>query len=126
MTATAHLTRHHDVGLIELDNPPVNALSLGVRQGLGEQLAAALADPTLVAIVLAGAGRRFCGGADLREFNTPASSQPPNSRDLRVLMERSTKPIVAASSTRSCPTWACSTYIRFETACRIPQISRLG
>jgi 3-hydroxyacyl-CoA dehydrogenase len=96
MTATAHLTRHDDVGLIELDNPPVNALSLGVRQGLGERLAAALADPTLVAILLAGAGRMFCGGADLREFNTPASSQPPNSRDLRGLMERSTKPIVAA------------------------------
>ena len=96
MAATARLIRHGDVGVIELDNPPVNALALGLRQGLAASLEAALADPSLAAIVMTGAGRMFCGGADLREFNTPASAQPPNTRDLRRLMERSTKPIVAA------------------------------
>jgi 3-hydroxyacyl-CoA dehydrogenase len=96
MTATARLIRHDDVGLIELDNPPVNALALGLRQGLEAALSEALADPSIVAIVLAGAGRLFCGGADLREFNTPASAAPPTTTDLRARMEAAPKPLVAA------------------------------
>ncbi|MFN9772111.1 MAG: 3-hydroxyacyl-CoA dehydrogenase NAD-binding domain-containing protein [Burkholderiales bacterium] len=96
MTATARLIRHDDVGVIELDNPPVNALALGLRAGLSAALDAALADPSIVAIVLAGAGRMFCGGADLREFNTPAAAQPPATTDLRGRMERAPKPVVAA------------------------------
>ncbi|MFO0235420.1 MAG: enoyl-CoA hydratase-related protein, partial [Burkholderiales bacterium] len=96
MTATARLIRHDDVGVIEFDNPPVNALALGLRVGLSAALDAALADPSIVAIVLAGAGRMFCGGADLREFNTPAAAQPPATTDLRTRMERAPKPVVAA------------------------------
>jgi 3-hydroxyacyl-CoA dehydrogenase len=96
MTATARLIRHDDVGVIELDNPPVNALALGLRVGLSAALDAALADPSIVAIVLAGAGRMFCGGADLREFNTPAAAQPPATTDLRARMERAPKPVIAA------------------------------
>ena len=96
MTATARLIRHDDVGVIELDNPPVNALALGLRRGFEAALDAALADPGLVAIVLAGAGRLFCGGADLREFGTPAAAQPPATADLRSRMERASKPVVAA------------------------------
>ena len=96
MTATARLTRHDDVGVIELDNPPVNALALGLRQGLAAAVDTALGDPSIVAIVLAGAGRLFCGGADLREFNTPASTQPPTTTDLRARLDESPKPVVAA------------------------------
>lgn len=96
MTATARLIRHHDVGVIELDNPPVNALALGLRIGLEASLEAALGDPSIVAIVLVGVGRMFCGGADLGEFNTPAAAQPPFTGELRTRMDRSAKPIVAA------------------------------
>jgi len=96
MTATARLIRHDDVGVIELDNPLVNALALGLRRGFAEALDAALGDPSIVAVVLAGAGRMFCGGADLREFNTPAAAQPPATTDLRTRMERAPKPVVAA------------------------------
>jgi 3-hydroxyacyl-CoA dehydrogenase len=96
MTATARLIRHGDVALIELDNPPVNALAHGLRVGWGRCLDEALADSAIVAIVIAGAGKLFCGGADLRELGTPANNLPPVSRDLRSRMERSTKPIVAA------------------------------
>jgi 3-hydroxyacyl-CoA dehydrogenase len=96
MTATARLIRHDNVGVIELDNPPVNALSLRLRVGLEASLEAALGDPAIVAIVLAGSGRMFCGGADLREFNTPAAAQPPFTGELRTRMDRSPKPIVAA------------------------------
>ncbi|MEN9773308.1 MAG: hypothetical protein RL322_378, partial [Pseudomonadota bacterium] len=96
MAATARLIRHGDVAVIEMDHPPVNALAHGLREGLGRCLDEALADPTVVAIVLAGAGRLFCGGADLRELGTPANALPPVSRDLRRQMERADKPIVAA------------------------------
>ena len=34
-----------DVGVITLNSPPVNALSFGVRDGLAEGMAKALADP---------------------------------------------------------------------------------
>ena len=96
MTATARLIRHDDVAVIELDNPPVNAMAHGLRQGLGAGLEAALADPSIVAIVIAGAGRAFSGGADLREFNTPASSASPTGNTLRAQLDASHKPVVAA------------------------------
>jgi 3-hydroxyacyl-CoA dehydrogenase len=96
MSATARLVRHDDVAVIELDHPPVNALALGVREGLAAALDEALGDPRVVAIVLAGAGRMFCGGADLREFGTPAAAQPPTGGELRARMERAAKPLVAA------------------------------
>jgi 3-hydroxyacyl-CoA dehydrogenase len=96
MSATARLVRHDDVAVIELDHPPVNALALGVRLGLAAALDEALGDPSVVAIVLAGAGRMFCGGADLREFGTPAAAQPPTGGELRARMERAAKPLVAA------------------------------
>ena len=96
MSATARLLRQGPIGLIELDNPPVNALAHGLRQGLGKSIDEALADPAITAIVLIGAGRMFCGGADLREFNTPASALPPMTFDIRTQMDASTKPIIAA------------------------------
>ena len=96
MSATARLLREGSIGLIELDNPPVNALAHGLRQGLSDSLTAALADPAIEAIILVGAGRMFCGGADLREFNTPARDMQPQTHDIRKQMEASAKPIVAA------------------------------
>jgi len=96
MPGTARLTRHDEVGVIELDHPPVNALSHPLRLGIASALEAALADPSLAALVLAGSGRMFCGGADLREFNTPAQSAAPDGRVLRRLIERAGKPVVAA------------------------------
>ncbi len=96
MSATARLIREGSIGLIELDNPPVNALAHGLRQGLGKSIDEALADPAITAIVLIGAGRMFCGGADLREFGTPAQTLPPMTFDIRTQMDASSKPIVAA------------------------------
>ena len=94
--ATARLTRHDDVALIELDNPPVNAVSHALRQSLARALESALADPSVVAVVIAGAGRMFCGGADMREFNTPASAAPPSPNEIRARIERAGRPVVAA------------------------------
>jgi 3-hydroxyacyl-CoA dehydrogenase len=62
------LVRDGDVGIITFDNPPVNALSSGVIAGLRAALDAVQADAVVRAIVLTGAGKAFCGGADIKEF----------------------------------------------------------
>lgn len=109
MGATARLVREGSVGLIELDNPPVNALAHGLREGLQASLTEALADSAIEAIVLIGSARMFCGGADLREFNTPASTRGPTTHEIRVAMDASRKPIVAVihgSALGGCRGWS--------------------
>ncbi|MEO7986895.1 MAG: 3-hydroxyacyl-CoA dehydrogenase NAD-binding domain-containing protein, partial [Gemmatimonadales bacterium] len=70
--------------------------SHSVRTGIAEALARAQADPAIRAIVLTGSGGLFSGGADIREFGTPASTTDPTLRRLIELVETSTKPVVAA------------------------------
>ncbi|MEX2049380.1 MAG: enoyl-CoA hydratase/isomerase family protein, partial [Gemmatimonadota bacterium] len=53
------------VGVVTLDNPPVNAMSLEVRTGLHDTLRRAISDERIRAIVLTGAGKLFSGGADI-------------------------------------------------------------
>jgi 3-hydroxyacyl-CoA dehydrogenase len=84
------------IGVITLDNPPVNAMSLELRTALRDTLAAVTKDPAVRAIVLAGSGRLFSGGADIKEFDTGVSNQPPTLPDLIALVEDSPKPVVAA------------------------------
>ena len=93
---SASWTREGAVALIELDNPPVNALSHALRAGLFKCLDEALADANVQAIVLVGSGRMFCGGADMREFNTPDRAREPSSHQIRSRMEASSKPVIAA------------------------------
>ncbi|OZI51036.1 3-hydroxyacyl-CoA dehydrogenase NAD-binding domain-containing protein [Bordetella genomosp. 4] len=97
-TASIHTERRAGgrVALLTLDNAPVNSLSAAVRQGLHDALTSALADPGVQAIVLTGAGALFCGGAEIREFNTPASVREPTLRDIVRQCEQASKPIVAA------------------------------
>ncbi len=92
----AHYTTHDDVAVITLNNPPVNGLSLAVRQGVAQSLAQANADPGIVAIIITGAGKAFSGGADIREFGTPKAIQEPNLLSLIQAIEHSAKPVVAA------------------------------
>ena len=84
------------IAVIRLDNPPVNGMSLHVRKQVARELHAALEDATVGAIVLIGAGKMFSGGADIREFNTPAAAEPPTLRDLIATLIASAKPTVAA------------------------------
>jgi enoyl-CoA hydratase/carnithine racemase len=57
------------VAVVELDNPPVNALSVELWTAIGEAFTAILDDTRVKAVILTGAGRRaFCGGADVRQF----------------------------------------------------------
>ncbi|MET3603472.1 3-hydroxyacyl-CoA dehydrogenase [Sphaerotilus sulfidivorans] len=93
---TASLARHGRVAVITLDNPPVNGLGLETRRALAAQVHAAEADPQIAAMVIAGAGRVFSGGADIKEFGSPKAVAEPNLLSLILLVERATKPVVAA------------------------------
>lgn len=88
------LQRHGDIAVVTLDNPPVNAISRAVRQGLLDMVATVEGDPEIRAVVLACAGRTFIAGADVREFGKPA--EPPNLPDVILAIEACTKPWVAA------------------------------
>jgi 3-hydroxyacyl-CoA dehydrogenase len=94
--AAANYAVHGDVAVCFLDNPPVNGMGHAVRQELAANLERAAADPQVRAVVVAGAGRMFCGGADIKAFNTPASRAEPSSRTIVRSIEASAKPVVAA------------------------------
>src|SRR6516225_7361689 len=83
------------VGIITIDNPPVNALSPGVPEGIVENVERGNADPAIKAMVLIGAGRSFIAGADIRQFGTRRPPPVPGRRTHEVL-DASPKPVVAA------------------------------
>ncbi|MEK6542271.1 MAG: 3-hydroxyacyl-CoA dehydrogenase NAD-binding domain-containing protein [Pseudomonadota bacterium] len=86
--------RHDNVAVVVVNNPPVNALSWHVRQGLADAFAAALADDGVEAIVLRCDGATFIAGADITEFG-----KPPRGPDFNALLnsiEAASKPVVAA------------------------------
>jgi 3-hydroxyacyl-CoA dehydrogenase len=82
--------------VITLDNPPVNAMGHALREELAGHLARAWADEAVTSIVIVGAGKLFCGGADVKAFGTPASRAEPSSRTIVKQIEASAKPVVAA------------------------------
>ncbi|MDE2431248.1 MAG: enoyl-CoA hydratase/isomerase family protein [Burkholderiales bacterium] len=84
------------VAVISLANPPVNGLGQSTRAGIVDGLNKALADDAVSAVVLTGAGKVFCGGADIREFGTPAAFAEPGLHAVIRAIEASTKPVVAA------------------------------
>jgi len=86
----------NEVAVLTVAYPPVNALSLAVRTGLGEGLAKALADEAVKAVVVIGGGTTFIAGADISEFGTPNSAAEPRLQTLQAQFEASPKPIVAA------------------------------
>src|SRR5450755_3681432 len=85
-----------DVAVITMDNPPVNGLGYDTRRGILDGLDRALADASVKAIVVTGAGKAFSGGADIREFSSPKAVAEPNLLSLIAAFEASPKPIVAA------------------------------
>jgi len=83
-----------DVLLIEINNPPINAGSLTVRQGLSAAIQQLQAQPELRAGVIIGGGTTFVAGSDLREFGQPL--QKPQMPSVIAQIEDCSKPIVAA------------------------------
>ncbi len=96
MSESVRFDRRGAVGVITLDNPPVNALSLPLRTGVRDALAAGLDDPEIEAFVIHGAGRMFSAGADIWEFDTGVAGESPTLPELISQIEASSKPIVVA------------------------------
>ena len=93
---TAHYQVQGDIALITLDNPPVNGLGHSTRLGIAQGMAKALADAAVQAIIITGAGKAFSGGADIREFGSSKAMMEPNLNSVILLLEKSTKPVIAA------------------------------
>jgi 3-hydroxyacyl-CoA dehydrogenase len=77
MSNLVTLTRDGDIGVITIDNPPVNALGPGVAEGIVAALQELSRDAKINGIVLIGGGRTFCAGADINEFGKLTSGAKP-------------------------------------------------
>jgi 3-hydroxyacyl-CoA dehydrogenase len=91
ITEFVDLERRDRIAVLTVDNPPVNALSHGVRLGLRDGLRRAQADSAAIVIVCA--GRTFIAGADITEFGKPP--REPMLHEVLDLIEGSSKPVVA-------------------------------
>jgi 3-hydroxyacyl-CoA dehydrogenase len=94
VTSGISVERDGDVAVIVFDNPPVNALSHPVRVAMLAAVEALDGDPGVRAIVLAGKGRNFVAGADVREFDRPPLE--PLLPGVLSRLEACGKPVVAA------------------------------
>ncbi|OLB03777.1 MAG: 3-hydroxyacyl-CoA dehydrogenase [Candidatus Rokubacteria bacterium 13_2_20CM_69_15_1] len=94
MTQSVDLERRGRVAVLTVNNPPVNALSQHVRQGLRDGVNQATADATVGAIVITCAGRTFVAGADITEFGKPPKE--PGLHEVLDRIEGAPKPVVAA------------------------------
>jgi 3-hydroxyacyl-CoA dehydrogenase len=93
-TSPISTRRHGDVLIILSNNPPVNALSTPVRQGLVDAIAQAEADESVKAVVIACEGQTFFAGADITEFGKPPVM--PWLPTVVDTIENCSKPVVAA------------------------------
>lgn len=99
MSNLVRLSVEGGVGVITVDNPPVNALSPGVPDGILAGVGQFGEDDSVNAIVLIGGGRTFIAGADIKEFGKITSGQKRSGPGLTTVIERlenSPKPTVAA------------------------------
>jgi len=83
-----------EIAVVIVNNPPVNALSWHVREGLKSNFEAALADDSVKAIVLRCDGATFIAGADISEFGKPPRG--PDFNAVLNMIEAASKPVVAA------------------------------
>ena len=93
-TAAVGIAVDDGIAVITIDNPPVNAISQAVRQGLIDAMAEIATNDAVEAAVIIGAGRMFMAGADVREFGKPPL--PPTLPETISAIEASEKPVVVA------------------------------
>jgi 3-hydroxyacyl-CoA dehydrogenase len=99
MDKLVNVATQDGVAVITISNPPVNALSPGVPEGLVAALDAAEKDPSARAIVIIGGGRTFIAGADIKELELAAAgrgSGPPEFHGILARIEDAGKPVVMA------------------------------
>jgi 3-hydroxyacyl-CoA dehydrogenase len=98
MTELVQLKSDNGIAVITINNPPVNALSPGVPEGISEALDQIAGDSYVKAAVLIGSGRTFVAGADIKEFGKMTSGEPRGAGLLSLLLkvEDSVKPVIVA------------------------------
>ena len=99
MSELVLFTKDGDIGVITINNPPVNALSPGVPEGIKQCVEAAAKDDSVKAVVLIGGGRSFIAGADIKEFGKMTSGRKERGvgfNPILQVIEDCPKPIVAA------------------------------
>ena len=97
MNNLVRITKDNDVAIITIDNPPVNALSPGVPEGIWATIDEINSDPAVKAAVVIGAGRTFVAGADIKEFGKMTSGGPRRSlHPLLFHIEDCGRPVVMA------------------------------
>ena len=82
------------IAVITINNPPVNALSHGVREGIYKGIETASQDDSVTGIVIYCEGRTFIAGADISEFGS--APKEPHLPAVLTLLDQSNKPVVAA------------------------------
>lgn len=83
-----------DVMVITVDNPPINAGSTEVREGLKNAVEHLQSDKRLKAAVIIGAGSTFIAGSDIKEFSQPLAE--PHLPSIIAAIENCPKPVVCA------------------------------
>src|SRR6516165_6053234 len=99
MSDLVQLTKDNDIAIITINNPPVNALSPGVPEGISDAIEQIDKDPTVRAAVLIGGGRTFVAGADIKEFGKITSGQTRRGvafLPLLLRIEDCSKPVIMA------------------------------
>jgi 3-hydroxyacyl-CoA dehydrogenase len=98
MDDLVQVTRDHEIAIVTINNPPVNALSPAVAQAIDRAIEQAGSDGSVSAIVLIGGGRTFIAGADIKEFGKITSGKTPRGPGLLPLLLRieDSKPVVMA------------------------------
>ncbi len=94
INAVVSLSLEDGVAVVSVNSPPVNTLTVGVRDGLAAAFKRVLGDAAVHAIVLICEGRTFIAGADITGFGKP----PQGASLLEVLkgIEGASQHVVAA------------------------------
>ncbi|HLJ27872.1 MAG TPA: 3-hydroxyacyl-CoA dehydrogenase NAD-binding domain-containing protein [Candidatus Angelobacter sp.] len=99
MSELVQLTKDNDIAIITINNPPVNALSPGVPEGISDAIGKIDKDSSVKAAVLIGGGRTFVAGADIKEFGKITSGKTQRGVafvPMLVRIEDCSKPVVMA------------------------------
>jgi 3-hydroxyacyl-CoA dehydrogenase len=99
MSDLVQFTKDNGIAVITINNPPVNALSPGVPEGISESIERISNDPEIKAAVLIGGGRTFVAGADIKEFGKMVSGKTPRGAGMLPMLlgiENCSKPVIVA------------------------------
>ena len=99
MSDLVQLTKDNDIAIITVNNPPVNALSPGVPEGISDAIDKIGKDSTVKAAVLIGSGKTFVAGADIKEFGKITSGKAKRGVEFVPMLKRMEdcpKPVVMA------------------------------